>query len=774
MKRGSASNPVAVGRTFGALPEALPFALLALLTLLVYLPTLRNGFIWDDNWYVTANQTLRSPAGLIRIWTDPSASPQYYPLTYTSFWIQYQIFGLIPWPYHLGNLLLHLGSSLVLYAILRGFSMAGAWLGAALFAIHPLQVESVAWITERKNTLAGLLLLLAAYVFFRHAGLLAQGIEVDERGRTRTPPAPKKGAGPTSREPSGTVSWAAFAIFCLALTAKTAIATAPAALLVVLWWRRRHLTRRDWLSVAPFAAAGIVAGLVTSSIERTHVGAEGGAWTLGLAGRFLVAGRVLWFYATKFLVPFKQVFIYPKWVIDTHDAVSWIPFLAAAALPVALYLLRKRIGLGPAAAVLVYGILLAPASGFFDVYFFRYSFVQDHFQYFANIALAVLAAACLLGALRLIQPRSRTIDAWGLSLAIAVPLGAISFERTRLYHDSERLWRDTISRNPAAWMAHVNLGNLLLDQGKTEEGADHYLEAARFAPHEVDALISAGRALVLRGRPDEAMARYREALALRPAHPVAHDNLGDLLMASDRNADALREFDAAIAALPSYAPAHRNRGIILVKMGRHDEGVEELRRAVALGPDDFESQESIGRILLDDGRLEEALASFTKAVELHSERGVAHLERSLALRGLGRTEEADREMAEATRLGANPADSMIARGNALLAQNRLDEALAQFTAAATSRPDLAAAHYNRGLVLEQLQRPREAIGAYETAVRIQPDLKEAHNNLAIALFTVGRYQDAWREVGALRALGGTPHPDFLKALTEKMSEPRPF
>ncbi|MEJ2431379.1 MAG: hypothetical protein P8075_21060 [Deltaproteobacteria bacterium] len=317
--------------------------LLLFLTLLAYVPAMQGGFIWDDDSYVTENQTLRSLEGLEKIWVQPNSTPQYYPLVFSSFWLEYKLWGLNPTGYHLVNILLHALSALLLYRLLVYLNVPGAWLAAAVFALHPVHVESVAWVAERKNVLSGFFYFSSAFCLFRFFGLAGEGAS-----------------------------------------------TLPAAMLLVLWWKRGSVKGRELAALAPFFALGLAMGLATAWLEKHHVGAMGSQWDLSLVESFLVAGHALWFYLGKLVWPRELIFNYPRWQVD---ASIWWQYLYPAGVVlvvVILWLYRKRLGRGPLVGVLFFCGTLFPALGFLDVYPFRYSYVADHFQYLASVGLIVL------------------------------------------------------------------------------------------------------------------------------------------------------------------------------------------------------------------------------------------------------------------------------------------------------------------------------------------------------------------------------------------------
>ncbi len=340
-------------------------------TFIAYQPVWHAGFIWEDDDYVTKNQALHSVDGLQRIWSTPGTTHQYYPLVFTSFWVEYHLWRLQPFGYHLVNVILHAVNAVLLWRVLRRLGLPGAWWAAAIFALHPVNVESVAWITERKNTLSGLFYLLAALAWLRFRPLTA---------------------GETSRTPEWRFYWVALGLFACALLSKTVTCSLPAVLVLLIWWKTGRLEKRDGLALAPWFVLGAASGLMTRWMER-RLGASGAPWELSFVQRCLVAGRALWFYAGKLIWPHDLTFSYPRWRVDAGVVWQYSFPLAALAVVAALWKVRSRIGRGPLVAVLFFAITLVPALGFFDVFPFRYSYVADHFQYIASLGLIALGAA---------------------------------------------------------------------------------------------------------------------------------------------------------------------------------------------------------------------------------------------------------------------------------------------------------------------------------------------------------------------------------------------
>jgi tetratricopeptide (TPR) repeat protein len=507
-------------------------------SLAVYLPLREAGFVWDDDHYVTQNRNLQDGAGLARIWLEPRTSPQYYPLVHTGYWVEHRLVGLDPRAYHLTNVLLHALSAFLLFRLLERLRVPGALFAAALFAVHPVMTESVAWITERKNVLSLAFALGSLIAYLRFAPPESEAAE--------------RRWGPYALS---------LALFCAALLSKTVVLTLPAVVAVILWWKRGRIGARDLVPLVPFLAVGIPAGLHTAWLERHHVGAVGAEWALPPLARVVLAGRALWFYAGKLAWPDPLIFFYPRWQIDAADPAQLAAPLAAAAVLAALWAARTRIGRGPLAAVLLFAGILVPALGFFNVYPFRYSYVADHFQYHATPALLALFAAAATRAAAQLGPRARA-PALAAAVALLLALGSLTFRQAHAYRDLETLYHDTIAKNPGAWNAYLNLANLLSSQGRNREALPLAREAARLAPNVADAWNTLGGVLFLtaaeapadaRARVDEANLAFAHTLALDPGHIDALYNGAVALEAAGRREEAAR-YRARIAELERATP----------------------------------------------------------------------------------------------------------------------------------------------------------------------------------------------------------------------------
>ena len=584
----AASEPARPGRWRAVLMGAA----IVVVTLTAYSPAMRGGFIWDDDDYVTENGCLRSPAGLGAIWLHPRQTPQYYPLVFTTFWAEYHLWGLNPAGYHIVNVLLHAMAAVLLWRVLRRLGVPGSYLAGLVFALHPVCVESVAWITERKNVLSCLLYLAAFGAYLRF----------------EPPEAP---ASPRPRR------WyaAAAALFVMALWSKTVTFSLPAAIAVALWYRRGRLGWRELLPLFPLLAVGVAMGMVTAHMEKINVGAMGAEWAMSATQRLLVAGHVLCFYAGKFAWPTDLMFFYPRWQINAADWLQWLWPLAAVAALAALWAMRRRLGRGPLAAALVFAGSLTPALGFFDVYPMRYSFVADHFQYHAMMAMVALA--CGLAAWAWGKIGSATLRRWGAPAAAAVvlaALGALTWQQGHIYRDRVTIYLDTLEKNDTAWIAHNNLGFELIGRKQFLLAQRHLLRALELRPAYPEAYNNLGGVLTEMGRPTDAMEAYRKATDLDANFVRAFYNWGALLMRQGELPAAGEKLNRAATVDPNFSLAHRSLGEWHFKLGRLPQAEQSYRRTVELAPDDMQARMSLCSMLERQGKYDESIVQFRQAL----------------------------------------------------------------------------------------------------------------------------------------------------------------
>jgi tetratricopeptide (TPR) repeat protein len=715
------ANPNSFDKRAFGVPDfqAADFALIFFATVIAYVPALRGGMLWDDASHITRSE-LRSLPGLWRIWFDLGATQQYYPVLHTAFWLEHRMWGDSVLGYHLTNVILHAISACLVAMIVRRLAISGAWLAGLMFALHPVCVESVAWISEQKTTLSGAFCLASALIY----------LDFDRTRRTLR-------------------YWLALGMFLLALMSKTVTATLPGALLVILWWQRGRLDwKRDVVPLLAWLAVGGVAGLFTAWVETTLIGAKGVDFDMPLAHRFLLAGRVIWFYAGELLWPSNLTFIYPRWTIDASERWQYAFPTGVVALVGAFSIIARQ-RRGPLAGFLIFAGTLFPNLGFLNVYPFRYSYVADHFQYLATLGIIVPATYALAAAARW-TPTGKG-SAIALSAIPALVLGLLTWRQSGIYRDSETLWRAVLAQDSASWIAHNNLGATLLQApGRLPEAISHIEAALRINPNYWEAHNDLGNALTqIPGRLPQAIKEYEEALRIRPDYAEAHNNLGTaFLQIRGRLPDAIAQYEAALRISPHHAKAHNNLGNAISRIpGRLPEAIAHLEAALRIKPDYAEAHSNLANAFAQmPGRLPAAIAEYEAALRIRPDLAEAHNNlASVLAQTPGRLADAIAEYEAALRIKPEYASAHNNLGNVLLQMpGRLSDAIAEYETALRIRPDYAEAHSNLGNALLQMPgRLPEAISHLETALRLNPDLAKAHDNLGYALSQIpGRLPEA--------------------------------
>lgn len=685
--------------------------LLIAATLLAYLPAWHAGFIWDDNDYVINNTTLRSLGGLWRIWFELRALPQYYPLVHSTFWVEYHLWGLNPAGFHAVNLALHATAAILLWRVLTRLSVPGAWLAAAIFALHPVAVESVAWITERKNVLSAVFYFAAALAYLR---FLEPADLPKPRRRFHY--------------------LAALGLFVAALLSKTVTCSLPAALLLVIWWQKGRLRRNDVLPLAPFFAVGLGLGLLTAWVEKHHVGAQGMEWTLTLGQRFLIAGRALWFYAGKLVWPADLIFSYPRWDVKTDVWWQWLFPVTAIGAVAALWLARNRIGRGPLVAVLFFAGTLGPALGFINVYPMRYSFVADHFQYLASVGLIVLAAASLKRARPFLYP------AWCAGLLLA--LGLLTWRQCGMYANLETLWRTTIARNPGSWLAHNNLGYVYFQAGRLDDAMAQYKEALKINPNFSEAHNDLGQALLQSGDVDGAIAQFQKTLDLDPEFKDAEVNLGAALVQKGEAKEAVPHFQKVLKTDPENLGARNNLGNALLQMGRTEEAIRCYQAALEIDPASLDTCLNLGGALYQAGRPAEAIDYFQKALAINPSLSVAQYDIGTVLIANGRAAEAVVHFQKAVQIKPDYAEAYNSLGSALSRTGRQAEAMDQYRNALKIQPRYTAAQINLAWILATCPDAALRNGSEAVSLARQANQSSGGGDLIILRTLAAAYAEA--------------------------------
>ncbi|MGD0650694.1 MAG: tetratricopeptide repeat protein [Verrucomicrobiia bacterium] len=587
--------------------------LIIVLTVVAYLPAMRGGFIWDDDYYVTENPLLTATDGLRRIWFSTHHQSQYFPLVYTTLRFERMLWGLNPMGYHVVNVLLHSLNALLVWAVLKRLALPGAWLAAAIFALHPVHVESVAWITELKNTQSTLFYLLALLAWMKFA----------DKETTRP--------------------WRFYAtallLHALALFCKTTACTLPAAMVLVLWVRDQPIGWRRIAQVVPFLVLGATMGLVSVWWEA-HLGHyQGTYFAFSVLERLLIASRAVWFYALKLVWPTNLTFSYPRWQINPRDPLQYVWLTGCVAVALVLWWRRNNWGRGCAGAVIFFVATLSPLLGFIPLYTFRFSFVADHYQYLPSIGLIALSTAAISRQAAALHVSFHMRCA--LSLLLLLVLGVSTWRQAHAYQDPETLWRDTLTKNPSSWIAHCNLGAVLERLGKLSEAKEHFEQALRIEPDCAEAHYNLGISLARAGRLEDAIRHYEQALRLiNSDYPKTYNNLGNALLKLGKLSEAKERFEQALRIRPDYAEAHNNLGIVLARLGRVQEAIGHYEQALRIKPDYAEVHFNLGNALSLVGKPEEVVGQYEQALRIKPDIAEAHCNLGIVLARLGRVQEA--------------------------------------------------------------------------------------------------------------------------------------
>jgi Flp pilus assembly protein TadD len=552
-------------------------------TMIAYLPLWHAGFIWDDDVLLTANPLIKSPHGWYQFWFT-TKTPDYFPIMSSAFWLEWRLWGMDATGYHVVNVLLHAVNALLLWQLLARLKIPGAELAAAFFALHPVNAATVAWIAELKNTLS---------LFFFVLALLAY-LQFDDTRRWR---------------------WYAlsFGAFLFGLLSKIEVAPLPLVLLGIAWWRRGRVEGKDLRHSVPFFAAAFGLGLVSVWFQTQVAIGQDVVRTDNFWARLAGAGWAVWFYLGKTLWPVHLMPIYPRWQIDPTQMLSYVPGLLLAAGFVVLWRCRRSWGrawlFGLGYAVLMF----LPVLGFVNIYFFRFSLVANHWQYFSIIGPLALAAAGITRAAGFLdKPRAFLKPLTGGAL-LAV-LGVLTWQQAGIYKNGETLWRTTAAENPDCFVAHDNLGFILLQRGDVEAALDQIQTAVQLRPDDAAAQKNLGSALLQKGRLDEAMVHFQKALEMKPDDSGAENNLGFAYFRKGQVDEAIVHYRKALAMQPDETGARHNLGSALLREGRVDEAIDEFQKVLAIQPDSAEAQNDLANALSKNGREAEAIQHWEKAL----------------------------------------------------------------------------------------------------------------------------------------------------------------
>ena len=670
--------------------------LLIAFVFIAYAQVFHAGFIWDDESHLTRNPCIVGPLGLKEIWTSTQAV--YYPLVLTTFWALHKFVGLNPLPYHILNVLMHAGSAVLLWRVLRQLGVRGAWLGAALWALHPVMVQSVAWVTELKNTQSCLFYLLSSYCFLNW-----------EKQSQITQ---------TRRVEVSLMFGLSLLCFVLATLSKPSVVMLPCVLALCVWWRRRRIQWRDAVALASFVAISALASAWTIWEQKFHARAVGPDWAQNWPERLIIAGRAIWFYLAKLFWPHPLIFIYPRWQLQPSQFTAYLPLLLALMGLIALWFLPGKAGRAVFFAGAYYVMSLFPVLGCFSIYFFRYSFVSDHFQYLASMGpLALVAAAGSEGFNRLgvaeSLGRGLAFLRVGLCTVVLLLLGILTWQQAAVYHDLITLYTTTLAQNSGCWMAHYNLGIALRDRGETDQAITHYRQAIVLRPGYAEAHYNLGRLLAEKGEFNGAVDHYEVALAINPDDPEAHNNLGATFVQQGRIDDAIGHYQKALAIQPDYAEASCNLADALLSKADIDGAIIHYLTCVAALPNQPDAQYNLASALLRKGRIDEAIVHYEKVLELLPEN----------------------------------ANARVNLGSAFLAKHRLGDAITEYKEALRLAPENVAAQSNLAWLLAtspdpSLRNGPEAVVLAEQARRSSDGKPLILRILAAAYAEADRFSEA--------------------------------
>lgn len=725
-----------------ALEHSFPAILLFVAVVAAFWPAFSAGFILDDDVMVTDNPLMRGPLGNFWFTTKPI---DFFPLTYTTLWLEWRHWGMNPIGYHVTNVLLHGLSCIILWRIFERLKFPGAWFAALLFAVHPVNVESVAWVAERKNVLAMFFFTITAWAFIRY---------------TQTDQKRFYGLSLTA--------------FVLSLLAKPAAAPWPVVAFALMWWTSRNavtpseklvspwpLVAKCFVRTLPFFLLTIVlsAATVWFQYNRAIGKVDGHLHYPDLLTRMTAAASIPWFYLGKALVPWGLTLAYPLWNVNPHALIYWLPAVAFLALFMVLWVYRER-GAKPYLVGLAYFVLLiSPVLGFFKMASHRYCFVADRWEYFALPAVTVLVAITL--------KRFKFFNI--AAVIIATTFACLSFAQAKVYRNHESLWRDALQKNPSSWLAanglgfslqaagrlddaiacynrslginpdqaeaHCNIGDALLSQGKTILATEHFREAIRIDPTYATSHYNLACVLQQEGKIDEAVSEYREALRTHSDWAHAHYNLGTALQQQGKVDEAIAEFRLALKYDDHYAPAYNNLGCLLAMQGKHHEGIAQIQRALELVPNYPDSYFNIGTILLDEHKPVEAIPFLQKAVASTPGKVEARVNLGKAFLAVKQLQTAQEQFTDALALNPRHEGALYNMANCLRLAGQTNQAVERYEEVLAQNPKNAECHFQLATLLLSTDRKQAAIDHLREAARLNPNWIQPINNLAWYLAT---------------------------------------
>ena len=733
-------------------------AVLCALVAVCYYPALWAGFVLDDNIFAESPAVL-AWSGVWDIWFSPNEIEReghYWPITYTTFWLEHKLWGLEPFGYHLTNVLLYMATVLLLWRLLRCLAVPGAWAVAAVFALHPMHVDSVAWAIGRKDLLSGLCCIACVLCWFRSIGGAEDGRSLD-----------------AFRLPRPGLYLAALGLVVAAMLSKSVAVTLPLAFVILLWWKNGRVTCADGWRIAPF----LVVALVIAVADLLYY-QSGRDFSLDYSflERVLIASRALWYYAEKLLWPVDLAVVAPLWDVDTGDLLTWSYLIAAVGVATLLWFGRHRLGRGPFGGAVFFAITLSPVLGFVDYTHMQVSFVADRYAYLPGIGvIAVIVSAAVQGANRV--PNLLRVGALGVLVTVLVIFGKLTWEQTGIYRDEITFYKHIVSLNPRVRSMHRNLAKALNDAGRPEEALAAVRIEMKLFPGSPMAHNTHGVVLLALDRLDEAAESFERAIELDPNQKNARQNMGETRRKQGRFSESTTWYREVLDLDPQFAPAHAGMGVALYELGQYGRAVESLQQAVSLklGTLPIDAHQFLAEALYKQERHEEAVERYRVVVELDPKEAAAYAGIGYALYRLQRYEGAVESLGRSVSLEPESPDSVnrhVAMGQAYEALGRTEEAATQYLRASEIDSRNVTALNSLAWLRFRQQRYEEALDHYETLVDIDDADAQVRVNMAAALHYLGRPEEALRSLERAMSLDPALAETGLGEIRDALREER--
>ena len=703
---------------FFNIPFSPPIALiwgvlfLTVFTITAYYPATEAGFILDDKNFFLEDPLIKAPDGFRRIWFSPLENNNiwpYLPITRTTFWLENQIWGINLKITHWINITLHLISAILLWLGLRGLQVQGAWFVGALFAVHPLHVQSVAWIAERKNVVAGIFYLLCLWSYWCF-----------EKKR----------------------SWwwylITLGVFLCALLSKTATIMLPVVLIFGRLWLRTPWKLTDFLRLVPFFSLSLGIGYLRIWFEIHSFGASDSQISSNYLERILIAGHIPFFYLSKLFFPYPIIFNYPKWILDSTQISMYLPVISLTLISGILLRKYQTWGRAPFLGLGAFGVMLFPILGFFNNSWFQYSFVANHWVYLASIPVFILSFQGLIGIEKNISVGQEGFNKYMLKtvwIPILIGLGMMTWNLSSTYKDHETLWKATIARNAASWLAHFNLGTDYLNQKRYSLALESLSTAIGLKHDLVQAYNNRGIVYLHLHQYVESIEDFNQILRLNPADVGAYNHRGHAYLKLKKYQLALQDYNKAILLQPDYPLSYDNRGNVLADLGQYQQALEDFTRAIALKPNFPEAYNHRGLAYFVLNEYQKAMQNYQKALQLKPDFANAYYNQGIAYFHFKQFEKSIEKYTRALQFNPEFVEAYRDRGLAYAKLQQYEASIQDFNRALQIKPDLAEIYYYRALSYSALEQYAQSLEDYTKAIQLQPTTTWAYINRGILYMT---------------------------------------